>query len=85
MRRGANFGIRRKVMKNLERETGIEPVTSSLGSYGQCLGERRINELQRAKGGKMRHSGGQLNTILNTTFSRAGPDECNGDVTPIMV
>src|ERR1035441_4764697 len=32
----------------LERETGIEPVTSSLGSCGQPFGPRQIKHIQRA-------------------------------------
>ena len=34
----------------LERETGIEPATSSLGSWRRPIGERRINHLQRVEG-----------------------------------
>ena len=52
----------------MERETGIEPATSSLGSCSLPLGERQINGLQRAEWGRVRHSRSQLNTILNTNY-----------------
>jgi hypothetical protein len=54
----------------MERETEIEPATSSLGSCSLPLGQRRINGLQRAEWGRVRHCGRQLNTILNTKRSR---------------
>jgi hypothetical protein len=50
----------------MERETGIEPATSSLGSCSLPLGQRRIKELQRAERARMGHCRRQLNTILNT-------------------
>jgi hypothetical protein len=55
----------------MERETGIEPATSSLGSCRQPFGERRINELQRAERATVGHYGCQLNTILNTNLRKS--------------
>ena len=49
----------------MERETAIEPATSSLGSCSLPFGQRQINGLQRAEWGRVRHCGHQLNTILN--------------------
>ena len=51
----------------MERETGIEPVTSSLGSYSLTLVQRKIKHLERAVWGQVRHCRRVLNTILNTS------------------
>jgi len=56
----------REVTENMERETGIEPVTSSLGSYRRPDGQQKIKQLLRALVGAMRHCWRLLNTILNT-------------------
>ncbi len=38
-----------QMIARMERETGIEPATSSLGSRRQGLGQRRIKRLERAE------------------------------------
>ena len=52
----------------MERETGIEPVTSSLGSYQQAFGQHKINHIERVLQGQVWHCWRVLNTILNTTL-----------------
>ena len=51
----------------MERETGIEPVTSSLGSCCLDFAQRKIKHLERAMQGQVRHYRRVLNTILNTS------------------
>jgi hypothetical protein len=53
---------------HVERETGIEPATSSLGSYSLTLAQRKIKHLERVIRGQVRHYRRVLNTILNTKF-----------------
>jgi hypothetical protein len=60
-----------KLFGLLERETGIEPATSSLGSPRERCGQRKINGLAWAPEGTKRHYWRQLNTVLNTTFRLA--------------
>jgi hypothetical protein len=52
----------------MERETGIEPATSSLGSCCLDSAQRKINCLEWVVYGQMRHYRRVLNTILNTSF-----------------
>jgi hypothetical protein len=53
---------------SMERETGIEPATSSLGSCCLDSAQRKINCLEWVVYGQMRHYRRVLNTILNTSF-----------------
>ena len=53
----------------MERETGIEPATSSLGSWRQPFALRRIKHLERVAQGRMWHWRHLLNTLLNTTYT----------------
>jgi hypothetical protein len=52
----------------MERETGIEPTASSLGSCRRVVGQRRIKHLERVMWGRKWHYRRLLNTLLNTTF-----------------
>jgi hypothetical protein len=42
-------------LKELERETGIEPATSSLGSCCLTSVQRKIKHLEQAMQGQVRH------------------------------
>jgi len=56
----------------MERETGIEPAISSLGSWRQAPVLRRTKHSERGIQGRMWHWRHLLNTLLSTTFLVVG-------------
>ena len=60
-------GLNRYLIDSMERETGIEPATSSLGSCCLDSAQRKINCLEWVVYGQMRHYRRVLNTISNTS------------------